>query len=340
MKLWDARLHLPYHVLRQLPSGVRSSPMLKAWPVLLVRAALFGALLHLASGAEATLFNVTFQDPTSTYATYYSRIISHIQAAGSTWAADLGYATAPSIDVRVGFDSSISTGNGASLSNRFVHPKGSYNVYEQGLAAKMFHGIDPNGSTPDVQFNIGVNPSNSYLNKLWFDPDPFSRTAPLDTSKTDAMSFFLHEFGHALGFNGWRNMADGSLPASYESTFDQWVTYDGSNLYFTGPRAEALYGGPLALTYGNIFHLGNFSPRPGQDLLPDLMNGLVFYDGHRYGVSPLDIAILRDAEVSLRPFPIVGRLSPGAVPEPATLAPVLSLALWARRACRRQLRER
>ena len=37
----------------------------------------------------------------------------------------------------------------------------------------------------------------------------------------------------------------------------------------------AAYGGPVPLTYGNIAHLANNEPRPGSDLLEELMNGVV-----------------------------------------------------------------
>ena len=58
----------------------------------------------------------------------------------------------------------------------------------------------------------------------------------------------------------------------------------------TGPAAEALYGGAVPITFGNNFHIGNSPPRPGDDafLVPDLMNGVVFYRGMSYGISPLD----------------------------------------------------
>jgi hypothetical protein len=53
----------------------------------------------------------------------------------------------------------------------------------------------------------------------------------------------------------------------------------------------------VPLTYGNYHHFGNADPRPGSDLIPDLMNGVVFFRGQRYNISPLDLALLADVGV-------------------------------------------
>src|SRR5262249_42284267 len=137
--------------------------------------------------------------------------------------------------------------------------------------------------------------------ELWFDPSPQLRTTPVPSDKTDAYSIMLHELAHAIGFNGWRDGMTGGIPGSpsFESTFDQWETFDGTNLYFNGPMAKLVYGGPVPVTYGFNFHLGNASPRPGSDLIGDMMNGVVYNRGVRYDISPLDLAILADAGVGV-----------------------------------------
>ena len=100
----------------------------------------------------------------------------------------------------------------------------------------------------------------------------------------------------------WRDGTTGAVPGSppYESTFDQWETFDGTNLYFNGPMAELAYGGTVPITFGDNFHVGNAPPRPGSGLIPDLMNGVVFNRGARYEISPLDLAILADAGVAVK----------------------------------------
>ena len=68
-----------------------------------------------------------------------------------------------------------------------------------------------------------------------------------------------------------------------------------------------LYGGPVPVTFGNVAHIGNDSSRPGSDLIPDLMNGVVFFRGTRYDISPLDLAIVADTGLTVI-----------AVPEPSS----------------------
>src|SRR6202022_4978727 len=95
-----------------------------------------------------------------------------------------------------------------------------------------------------------------------------------------------HEFGHIFGFNGNRNRSTGQLLSNAESTFDTLVIFLNNLPYFTGSNAQNLYGGPVPLTVGNIYHVGNQSG-PGAELATypaDLMNGVVFYRGTRYSI--------------------------------------------------------
>jgi hypothetical protein len=138
---------------------------------------------------------------------------------------------------------------------------------------------------------------------MWFDSDPFNRFGPVPSTKTEAYSVFTHELGHAFAFNGWRDDFDGTLPGDYASPFDVLTTFDGANFFFTGYTAVDIYGGLVPLTFGNYRHVGNSSPRPGDDLLTDLMNGAIRYRGTRYAVSPLNLAIALDAGVPVVRIP-------------------------------------
>jgi hypothetical protein len=132
----------------------------------------------------------------------------------------------------------------------------------------------------------------------------------------------LHEIGHGLGFNGWRDWTTGALPADYMSTYDQWVFLEDGIPYFGGPSASAVYGGPVPLTAGNLMHYGNQFPLPGWDLVENigLMNGVQNRSGFRREISELDLAILQDLGYVI-------------VPEPGTcalgwLALVVLLVFW------------
>lgn len=263
------------------------------------------------------LVNVTFvDDAANSHSQFYNDLRTNTQAAGALWASHLG--GSGTLDVEVRFDTDflnhhVDRGAGGSATNPFVYNNGTYNVFEPGAATEIKTGIDPNGATADVHFAF----NSVYLaSELWFDPDPFARIAPVPSNRTDAVSVLLHEFGHALGFNGWRDLIDGTLPGDFESTFDELTSFVGGNFFFNGPAAVAAYGGSVPLTFGNIFHLGNDSPRPGSNLIPDLMNGVQFQRGTRYDISPLDLAVLADAGLAVQP---------AAVPEPSSLA-LLTLA--------------
>jgi hypothetical protein len=256
-------------------------------------------LCGVSSAAHAGIvYNVTFDDPAGTFAPFYDQIRTHTLAAGARWDAFL--CGSANLDVVIRFDNAIPTATGRSATSFFVRNNGVMDVFEQGAAGELRTGIDPNGADPDIEFTFG---SNYLQNELWFDPDPVARTAAVPTDRTDAVSVLLHEFGHAFALNGWRDGTTGALPGTYGSTFDEWTIFDGTNFFFEGPLAQGVYGGPVPLTFGNIFHLGNNLPRPGDDLIPDLMNGVVFERGTRYDVSPLDIAIFADVGICIVPEP-------------------------------------
>ena len=273
---------------------------------------MLGALLALAAIGPASaglIFDVAFNDPGEANADYYAAIESHVLAAGALW--DAGIAGDAELEVEVSFDNTTARASGRSATSSYVSTIGSINVFEQGAAAEINNGIDPNGPAPDIQFYFNT----TYLaDELWFDPNPFARNASIPDDKTDALSVIVHEFAHAFGFNGWRDPFTGELPANYMSTFDVFAVFDGADFFFSGAEAVFLYGADVPLTYGNIYHVGNAAPRPGSDLIPDLMNGVVYDRGFRYDISALDFAMLSDAGL---PIQLV------AVPLPMTWTLVL-----------------
>ena len=250
-------------------------------------------------GAHAAItFSVAFDDPLNQLATVQNQVEQHVVAAGQRWAGHL--IGNGSIEVLVRTSTSIPFAEGRSLTSNFVHPNGAFNVFEQGMTAEIRTGTDPNGTDYDVE--ILLNPDYA-INELWYDPDPVARVAVTDGNRTDAMSTFLHEFGHALGFSGWINGIDGTYPGDYQSTYDEHISFDSTNFFFTGPEATAVNGTAPPLTFANVHHVGNFAPRPGENLLYDVMNGLVFYRGYRYDISAVDLAMLTDMGVPINDLP-------------------------------------
>ncbi len=225
-----------------------------------------------------------------------SDVEANLLGAGALWSQQLSATAA--LDVRVLINNGIPRATGRSTDSSFVRNNGLFNVFEQGAGAEVRTGLDPNGSTHDIEITLSTN---YLLNELWLDPQPFSRSAQVPANRTDAVSVFLHELGHALAFNGWNNGFDDYFPGDYQSTFDEWLVFDGEVLTFTGPSASQVYGRPLPTTRGNPSHLGNVAPLPGDDLIPDMMNGVVYQRGYRYDISAIDLAVLADVGL-----PVVG----------------------------------
>ncbi len=274
-------------------------------------------LLSCAAGATPapSRIEVVFNDPTASFGAYYTDIERVTLAAGNAWLDSFQHiAAGAGLTVQVGF-AGIATASGRSLASAYLSTGADgLRLYQQGASYELVTGIDSNGGGADIELMLG---STGYLQgELWFDPAPALRLAPVPQNRTDAMSVLLHEFGHALGFNGWRDGFNGALPGDYQSTFDAQVRAQrgqlGTPLVFVGEQARGLYGGDLPLTWGSYGHLGNLNA--GADLVPDLMNGVAFHRGTRYGISALDLQVMRDLGLPM----LV------AVPEPASAALALA----------------
>lgn len=281
-----------------------------------------GALWGAGAAQAAWTYSVQFLGSTAATQSFEEAISSNLFAAMDLWTRHLAGGAA--IELEVEFSDSVQRAAGYSLASGFVRRDGATDVYEQGLAYEIRTGIDPSGPAPDVRIQI----ANDYLvNELWFDPAPALRLAAVPVGRTDAVSLLAHELGHALAFNGWWDLAQGVQPAGYGSSWDMNTWFDGSALFFTGPSAMSLHGGPVPVTQGNNWHVGN-ATGAGADLLDDLMNGVSFSRGTRYDVSALDLAMLSDMGLVLAP-----------VPEPSTAA-LLALGLAGLAAAGRQRQRR
>jgi len=237
-------------------------------------------------------FNVSFDDPDVLYTGYYSALTSNALAAAQRWGDH--FVSNSSIEIQIRFDDPTGrgTGSGGSVTSVPFGTQDGLRVFEQGSASEVRTGTDPNGASADILIHLSPN---YLINELWLDPDPVDRSAPGPSDKTDAVSVLVHEIGHALAFNGWRDWVTGQLPGDYEAIFDTKVIRIDGLFYFNGANAVAAYGGPVPLTEGNLYHYGNSSPLSGSALVPSgLMNGIVFSRGFLYDVAPLDIAVMKD----------------------------------------------
>jgi hypothetical protein len=141
------------------------------------------------------------------------------------------------------------------------------------------------------------------MQNYFIDPTPETST-DIPPDRVDMISVIEHEFGHALGIQGYYPL-DATNTASLggtESGFDRWVNFGSDNRpSFVGQHAEAVFGGggpvPLeqfpssdARSFENIYHLRGVGVG-----LQDLMNGVDLLKAFRYTISPLDVALVQDA---------------------------------------------
>ena len=140
-------------------------------------------------------------------------------------------------------------------------------------------------------------PVDYLLNELWLDPNPTGRTDPVPANKTDGVSVFMHEFGHALGMTGFGN-ADGTLTKGFASVYDSLITFQGGNPFFNGQTTVAVFGRPLPLSnslQGDVNNYAHYGHETSDGLDDNLMEGNTFYmRGFRYDIEQIDLAIMKD----------------------------------------------
>ena len=232
--------------------------------------------------------SITLTDPSGHYTTSeIAKIKADAIAAFAMWQSVLAPSSA-TISINIVITTDTLRSDGSSTVSQFKQHVGGFDIDDQGAAYELRNGIDPNGTDSDITIRLNPDFQSTYY---WIDPLDGS-TKPTD--KNDLIDVLAHEMGHALAFNGWTDPSTYQLPGNYESPFDALITLIDGKPYFTGAHAEAVYGGPVPLTGGNVMHLGNNDPGPGSDLISDLMNGVVFHFD-RYSISPLDVAILSDS---------------------------------------------
>ena len=211
-----------------------------------------------------------------------------IATAGALWNQLLTVPFDVTLEVLVSYDSSIATANCRSTGT--VEWDAANDIYELSAAHEIRTGVDPNGSSVDIELKFGTSLTNG---TYWFDPEPSQRTAAIPSGKIDVLSTCTHELGHAIAFSGVMNPSTGNLPG-YSFLYDEHSTLIGGYYYFTGVEAEAAYGSEVPLHTQILDHLGNVSPAPGNDLDLDLMHGTPTRYQRRYYPTDVNAGILAD----------------------------------------------
>jgi len=167
------------------------------------------ALLGLQLKADV-IYNVTIDDPNNLLVGYDDLLRSTVIEAGNDWSKYLSiHPGTTTINVDISANTSIPRATGASVTSNLVSilPDGT-RVYEQRMGELYRTGLAPFGPQPDAIVSI----SPDYLkNELSF-------AAVTPSNRTDALSVFRHELGHAIGNNGFLNLASGAAPSDSVGT--------------------------------------------------------------------------------------------------------------------------
>ena len=232
---------------------------------------------------------VTIDNEIAASAAMVADITACVQEACAAWGVAFAGSASPRILVQLLAHTSSERAQGGPSEVIAVAGPGGATLWESPVAAELQTGSNPNGADTDITLQI----AQDYLNaNLWFDPTP-ATSNDIPNNRTDALSVFIHEIGHGIGFSGYYNWGAGAFDFGSMTPFDSRTVFDGGHLYFDGPNVEAVYGSRVRLTDGNSYHYGQATGE-GADLANGLMNGVVYNYGARYAVGALDKAFMAD----------------------------------------------
>jgi len=148
--------------------------------------------------------------------------------------------------------------------------------YTTAFLAESQTGVDANGTQADAKVYINMSNWSS------FNTNP---TAAPSKSQYDLTTVLTHELLHAMGF-------EGNYPTSTSSqtTYDTYIQMQNGLPYFVGPKAQAVYGGPVPLDPASsgagsaYYHLK----------VPSDMMSAALAPGAVRSISALDVALLQD----------------------------------------------
>ncbi len=288
------------------------------------------ALLYSAQANAKIEYHVTFNDPKNALAANRMALLANLDAAVADWARFI--ASRGQVWIELSTVNPTPGHFGATSPNwARLSPQRDFYVFEGSGPHKLRTGVAVKPDQPDVIITIDPNCLRTIF---WIDLHPDRRNDPVPGGKVDLVTAFAHELGHAFGIDGLIDTNTGRLPKFSEdpvvesaSTFEMLVRTEIEPL-FTGPKAEAVYGGPVPLIFffnskdkdvwlshagrrylanldamENFYHIGRCNPSKDEGDLSffSVMSGCWKFtnsvQGVRLFVNKLDAAILLDLGV-------------------------------------------
>lgn len=241
-------------------------------------------------------FSFNIIDPGDDNSQYYDGINRILNAVGNDWGSR--FTTTATLQINVEFEFNTVDNFLVRADIDWAEPVreiGDVQVFELGGPHEIRTGQDPNGGTQDATLTFNT----SKIEKLFFDPAPQDRSAPIPDGEFDAYSVLLHEIGHIVGLQGIKDGFTGEPRGGNEiTTYDEFVAFTGPDtVVWTGENATEAYGeiggtGRVPLTLGNISNYGNLGG-PGADLYTMLMGGAHSF-GERLSIGNVELAMLFD----------------------------------------------
>ena len=185
-----------------------------------------------------------------------------------------------------------------SITSVFSHKKYGTRYFHQGITGELISGIDPNGSEPDALLRIDRS-AISNMN-LWLESNLQDRSGNIPINQIDTLSILMHELGHALCFNGFIDMKSqrSALQNHDLSTYDALVTFIDKKPFLHGPLSSLKYGNAIPLNQidGTYSHLAIYNPETSPIMSEESIKW-----GKKYFITNIDLAILNDCGIKLKP---------------------------------------
>lgn len=295
-------------------------------------------LLASRDGHAQVAWNIAFDASANVLtAAERAQVASHLQEAGRRWAAAMGVSAARSIEIEVRV-AAVPTANGTSATSAFVGVVDGRDTFEQGVAHELRNGSDPNGAEADGIVTIGLAYLRDELwfdpdPVARTAPVPAGRTDAMSV----ALHEIGHVIGYNgwadlqtgvppptfwSSFDRWMQPGAPTLftgPRAQRSWGGAPDLTTGNNKHWGNavaglpaplrqppPQVQWRDGRPTPLAACRMLSMDAPPPgsaldrlRLGGGLLDQLMNGVVFFRGTRYDITPLDRATLDDLDLVL-----------------------------------------